>query len=356
MNASSAASSSVSPNWPSSTRVAGLAGELEHRRARDAGEDAEVERRRQQRPVAAPPDVRRRPLEHRPLGVHEDGVVGALPLRLRLGGDVDRVARRLDARQEPRLVGANAAQRDQPLAALAQRAVVVAELADERERDGRRRPVEPQDGIGRGGCVERLLRQLLELEPVHVGQADPLGRAGEAREVLRELERPAAVDADRLEGGAAAQQRLVVGSEHRLGRIDDTAARDGDCEQGHRRCDLDRRADGGEQRPRLRPRLLDLGLGLRVPDDAAADPEVDPALGDGERADRQREVEVAVAADDAERSHRGATADRLERGDQVERGDLRRAGDRAAREGRVRAARRGRRRRGACPRPSRRGA
>jgi hypothetical protein len=60
---------------------------------------------------------------------------------------------------------------------------------------------------------------------------------------------------------------------------------------------------------------------------------VNPVLGDRERPDRQREVEVAVAADDAERSHRRAAADRLERGDQVERGDLGRAGDRAAREG-----------------------
>ena len=40
------------------------------------------------------------------------------------------------------------------------------------------------------------------------------------------------------------------------------------------------------------------------------------------------------AADDAERAHRRAAADRLERGDQIERGDLRRAGDRAAGEGR----------------------
>ena len=34
-------------------------------------------------------------------------------------------------------------------------------------------------------------------------------------------------------------------------------------------------AERGEERPRLDPRLLDLGLGLGVPDDAAADPEVD---------------------------------------------------------------------------------
>ena len=148
--------------------------------------------------------------------------------------------------------------------------------------------------------------------------------------MLGQLERPAAVDPDRLERRPAAQQRLVVGAQHRLGRIDDAAASDRDREQAHRAPHLDRRADRGEERPRLRPRLLDLRLRLRVPDDAAADPEMDPVLGDRERPDRQRQVEVAVAADDAERAHRRAAADGLERGDQVERGDLRRAGDGAA--------------------------
>ena len=38
--------------------------ELDHGRARDAGEDAEVERRRVQDPAAPPPDVRRRAFEH----------------------------------------------------------------------------------------------------------------------------------------------------------------------------------------------------------------------------------------------------------------------------------------------------
>ena len=56
------------------------------------------------------------------------------------------------------------------------------------------------------------------------------------------------------------------------------------------------------------------------------------AVGDGERADRQREVEVAVRMDASERAHRRAAADRLERGDHVERRDLRAAGDRAARQ------------------------
>ena len=58
---------------------------------------------------------------------------------------------------------------------------------------------------------------------------------------------------------------------------------------------------------------------------------IEPAL-DRERADRERELEVAVAPDASERAHRGAAADRLELRDQVDRRDLRRTGDRAARE------------------------
>ena len=59
------------------------------------------------------------------------------------------------------------------------------------------------------------------------------------------------------------------------------------------------------------------------------------AFRDREGADREREVEVAVRMDAAERAHRGAAADRLERRDQVERRDLRAAGHRAAGEHRV---------------------
>ena len=74
----------------------------------------------------------------------------------------------------------------------------------------------------------------------------------------------------------------------------------------------DARADRVEQRARLRPRLLDLGRRIGVPDDAAADPEVNRAVGDREGADRQREVEVAVPVDPSDRAHRRAATDRLE--------------------------------------------
>ena len=57
--------------------------------------------------------------------------------------------------------------------------------------------------------------------------------------------------------------------------------------------------------------------------------------GDGEGADRQRQLEVAVRLDRPERAHRRAAADGLEPRDVVDRGDLRRARDRAARERRA---------------------
>src|SRR5207245_2770291 len=74
------------------------------------------------------------------------------------------------------------------------------------------------------------------------------------------------------------------------------------------------RTDRSEERRGLRPGLVDLLAGIGVPDDAAADPEVDAPFGDRERADRQREVEVAVRPDRAEGAHRGSPADRLQPG------------------------------------------
>ena len=124
-----------------------------------------------------------------------------------------------------------------------------------------------------------------------------LGRGRETHEMRVEPEGTAVVDAQRLEGAAAAEQRLVVGEKtgssgstsprprratassvtrHRLGSGAPIAASSGRA---------------------LTQRLLDLRLGIGVPDDPAADPEVDPVLRDGEGADRQREVEVAVRAD-----------------------------------------------------------
>src|SRR5205823_11304716 len=73
----------------------------------------------------------------------------------------------------------------------------------------------------------------------------------------------------------------------------------------------------------------------RVPDDPAADPEVDAPVRDGKGPDREREVEVAVRTDAPEGAHRRTPADRLELRDPVDRRNLRRPGDRTAREGRL---------------------
>ena len=141
-----------------------------------------------------------------------------------------------------------------------------------------------------------------------------------------------------LERGRAPQERLVVGVEDRRGGIDEPhpptaaassghAARRGWAPAGCVRPAAGRASTGSErrqERARLHPRLLDLGLGVGVPDDAAADPEVDPALGDRKRPDRERELEVAVRAQETPSAPIEAPApDRLERGDQVDRGDLR---------------------------------
>jgi hypothetical protein len=63
--------------------------------------------------------------------------------------------------------------------------------------------------------------------------------------------------------------------------------------------------------------------------------EVDRVLRDGERPDRERELEVAVAVDAPERPHRRAAPDGLELRDQVDRRDLRGTRDRAARKRRM---------------------
>ena len=319
--------------------VSRRARELEHRRARDAGEDAEVERGRVEGAAATPPDVRRRPFEHGPVGIDEDGVVGSAAPGLGLGGHVDGVARRLHSREEPRLVGADAAQGDQPLAALAQRVVMVRQRADERERRRvavtvARRPDQSEDDVWLARRLDRLCGQLPQLHHVHRRQIDPLRRPRKPFQMLGEAEAHAGVDADRLERAAAAQERLVVGAQHRLGRIDDAAATDCDREEAHRVTASIGAPIAASSGVCLRPRLLDLGLRVGVPDDPAADPEVDPSLGDREGADRQRQLEVAVAAHDAQSAHRGAAADGLELGDQVDGGDLGRSRDRASREGR----------------------
>ena len=137
--------------------------------------------------------------------------------------------------------------------------------------------------------------------------------------MLVELERRACVHAQRLENGTAAQHALVVGVQKR--RVDghDAATELGERNERHATGVAIRRADRREQRTGLDPRLLDLVERIGVPDDAASDPEMDRVVGDGEGANRECQVDVAVRVDAPERAHRRAATDRLECGDHAER-------------------------------------
>ena len=193
---------------------------------------------REERRPLPPPDVRHRALEHDAVRVDEDRLVGAAPLRLGLGGHVHRVARRLHARQEPRRrrLARRAARRR---ARRALRAVLDPgrDLAQEREAGrrtalGPRRPDEPEHRVAvarRSGEHER--GELLELGARTAGSPMLRRRGLEPVEVRVEPERATRVDAQRLERGAAAEQRLVVGADDGLVRVDEPAAGHGERER-----------------------------------------------------------------------------------------------------------------------------
>src|SRR5205823_11676345 len=65
-------------------------------------------------------------------------------------------------------------------------------------------PVEAEHEIPLVARFDRELCELLALSEVGRREADALGRDGEPRKMLAEEKRPAAVDAGRLEDGAAA--------------------------------------------------------------------------------------------------------------------------------------------------------
>ena len=80
--------------------------------------------------------------------------------------------------------------------------------------------------------VSRYLMTIQEAVQLVI-QAAAIGRDGEARKVPVEQERPTSVDAGRLEHGAPAQKRLVVGGEDRLVRVDEPPPSDGDGKYVH---------------------------------------------------------------------------------------------------------------------------
>ena len=228
------------------------------------------------------------PFEHDPVGVDEDRVVGAAPPRLRLGGHVHRVARRLHAGEQPRRRGAHAEQRDRASRrARARPRSSRARSLSERERRRDARP--PGRPSRRGGATRRRRtpsgargrRAPASRRRSTAGSPMLAAEAVEPVEVRVEPERPAGVDAQRLERGAAAQERLVVGADDRL--VGSTRPRPVDGEREHASRDATGLAAAATpigRRAAARafdPRLLDLGRRLGVPDDAAADPEVDRA-------------------------------------------------------------------------------
>ena len=207
----------------------------------------------------------------------EDGVVGAARARLRLGRHVHRVARRLDAAEQPGHLGAHAEQRDEPDPARAQLLEVLRERAHEHEQPRRagllaaRGPVEAQRRVRLARVRRARATRARGTRPRRAARCrsarttPPAGRdatrAGTARRRRR-----AASRTRRGRGGPPRRPRARPARPGRRGR---------DRRRRARAASRDRHRQRVEQRPRLHPRLLDLGLGLGVPDDAAADPEVD---------------------------------------------------------------------------------
>ncbi len=155
---------------------------------------------------------------------HEQRVVGAAGDRGVLRAHVLGVAHRLRARE-----GAGRPADDgepQPARAERSRAPGRSGLPSRRasfpSSTGGERGPSPSQAPTTSSASRSALRRVGRRQP------DALGRGGEACEVPVEQERPAAVHADRLEDRAPAQQRLVVGGEHRLARVDQTRA--GDCD------------------------------------------------------------------------------------------------------------------------------
>ncbi len=86
-------------------------------------------------------------------------------------------------------------------------------------------PVEAERRLLGPGRVQGIARKLLAEPAVDRRQGHARGGAGEPVEMFVQLERPAPVDAGRLERGAAAEKRLVVGLQDRLAGRDGAAPR-----------------------------------------------------------------------------------------------------------------------------------
>src|SRR5439155_26639920 len=103
----------------------------------------------------------------------------------------------------------------------------------DRGAERRFRPKRAQRRVVGSRGVDRLERELAST----LGQWEPQRerRASEPLDMLVEQDGTAAPDTERLERSRAAYDRLVVGKEDGLCRVDDTATCDGECEQAHTR-------------------------------------------------------------------------------------------------------------------------
>ena len=250
--------------------------------------------------------------------VDEDRVVRTPALRLRLGRNVRRVADRLRPREQPRRPAPRERERDTSRcpARGSPRSSPEAERQARPSRDradGPRRAEETEHRVREARARRAPALRALQLGRGRARVAEPLDRPAEPVEVLVQPERPAAVDAQRLERRPPAREPLVVDRDDGPRRVDEAAPRDG--------------AATGRMftvRPPVSgPALPDgpsSGAPMAVSSGAAfaSDSSTSSAglesqtmppptqrwrrpLGDGERPDRQRELEVAVAVHAPER-------------------------------------------------------
>ena len=223
-----------------------------------------------------------------PVRVEEDGVVGAAPPRLGLGGHVDRVARRLHVRARSHGASARIPSRVTTRRPRSRSASSSAGSGgDERDAERAAAPAGPgvqtrrRTASGVAACVERSAARPASSARSSGGRPIAAAEAVEPLEVLRR-----AGTAARRRRAASRTRRGRAGAPRRRRAARARPARRSRGRRRRPRAAVTRAtAPPGSGAPiaassgaRLRQRLLDLGRRLGVPDDPAADPEVDPAL------------------------------------------------------------------------------
>ena len=170
--------------------------------------------------------------------VDEDGVVGAAPLRLRLGRHVHGVARRLHSSEEPRHLGSRAEERGEAAAARAGVLDPGRDGADERQPTGvaasrpavQRKRRTTSGSAAAASAASASSRELVARSgaiPIRADEASSRSRCASSRKG-----RPPIRAASRRR--PPAQQSLVVRVEDGRVGVDEAAPRHGQGQQGHR--------------------------------------------------------------------------------------------------------------------------